>query len=247
MPDKTTRPLGYTELWERMRRVLAVEGNQTYTGWVDEHLPPDGHFTTDGQPQLLFGYVLEGLGITPEQVVADLLPHNAIEPREIFAAAGFPLTSEAGWLAEGSWVYEIRSVYWSHCIGALRDNSSDDGWVPQDALPLAEVEGTVDRVPVDVTAITATFPTTPPPGVADASFYEVGYQVWMEAAEQAGEGTTWTVSRSTFSLDDVPVDVAPGDDHACAAILVDYRWYVIERDGDTVRARLVPIDGDEDE
>ncbi len=242
MPDKTMRTLGYTELWQQMRRVLAVEGNQTYTGRVDEHLPPDGHFTTDGQPQLLFGYVLAGLGVTPEDVVADLLPHNATEPREIVAAAGLPLTTEAGWLAEGSWVCEIRSVYWSHCIGELQDNRSEERWVPQDALSLAEVDGTVSRVPVDVTAVTATFPTTPPSGTGDAADSQVGYQVLMEAAEQAGEGTNWTVTRSTFCVDEVPVDVSTEDDHVCAAILADYRWYVIERDGDTVRTRLAPID-----
>jgi hypothetical protein len=279
MPDKTTRTLGYTELWERMRRALAVEGDQCDCGWTDEHEPPPGHFSEDGQPRLLLGYVLAGLGVTPEQVVAQLLPHNATEPREIFAAAGFPLTAEAGWLAEGSWLYEIRSVFWSRCIGELREYGPDEpGWVPQDGVTLAEAElareldqdeldalgvdgmrlqaelghtVTVADIPqlapVDVTAITATFPSTPPPELADAPDFRVGFDAWLEAAELATGWTAETVTRSTFEVDSVPVDASSDDDTVCAAILVDYRWYVIERDGDTVRARLVPIDGDEDE
>jgi hypothetical protein len=274
MADETTRTLGYTELWERMRRVLTVEGDQCECGWVDEHEPPPGYFTEDGEPWLLFGYVLAGLGVTPEQVVADLLPHNATDPREMFAAAGFPLTSEAGWLAEGSWVYEIRSVYWSRCIPEPVESGPDKpGWVPQDAVTLAEVDGareldqdeldalgvdgmrlqaelgrpvTVADVPqpvrVDVTAITAPFPTTPPPDLADASDFRIGFDAWLEAAEKVDGWSAEAVMHSTFDVGTVPVNASSEDDTVCAAILVDYRWYVIERDGDVVRARLVPID-----
>ncbi|EWM19698.1 hypothetical protein [Kutzneria sp. 744] len=246
MTDKTVRVVGYTELWERMRRVLAVEGDQTYVGWIESE-PPPAYFGQDGQPDMLFGHVLAGLGTTPEQVTADLLPHNESEPRTIFAAAGFPLTVEAGWLAEGVWIYEMRSVYWTRCIGKREDHTADKpDWVTQDAVPLAEIEGTSGEVPVDVTAITAAVPTTRPSAMTISWARQIGYNVWMRAAEQAGEGTTWTVTRATFDVDSVPVDASAADDNVCAAILVDHRWYVIERCGDTVRARLVPIDGHDD-
>ena len=142
MPDRIIRALGYTELWERMRRALHVEGEQTICGWSEEEDPPE-YFARDGQPDTLLGYVLAGLGVGPEQVVADLLPYNVVEPREIFAAAGFPMTATAGWLAEGAWVYEMRGVWWTSCIGELTAyGPGERGWVPQDAVTLAEIEGT---------------------------------------------------------------------------------------------------------
>lgn len=94
--------------------------------------------------------------------------------------------------------------------------------------------------PLDVTAITATFPTTLPEHLADMAgqaAYVIGYQVWMEAAEAAGEGTTWTITDSTFEVGETPVEADEADNNVCAAILVNGTWYVIERDGDTVRAR----------
>jgi hypothetical protein len=243
LPDRTTRVLGYTELWERMRRALAVEGDQTEHGWIEcEQVPT--YFSLDGQPDLLLGHVLAGLGIAPERVVAELLPYNGSGPDEIFGAAGFPLTAMAWSLAEGAWMYEIRGVLWSRCIGKLIDYGSDNrDWVPQDAVTLAEAEGTAGQLsPVDVTAIIATYPAAPPPEFADWPDFQIGYEVWRHAAEQAGEGTTWTISRSSFDLNTVPVDAYSGDPGVYAGILVDHRWYVIFRDGDTVRARRFEID-----
>jgi hypothetical protein len=244
MPAKDMRTLGYTELWERMRRVIAVEGNQTLYGWSEDEDPPE-YFNSDGEPENLCAYVLSGLGVDPVQVSADLLPHNVSEPREIFAAAGFPLTVQAGWLAEEVWVWEMRGKWWIYCIGELTAYDPDaPGWVPQDAVTLAEVEGTAgpERLtPEDVTAITATIPAMLPDHLADKDDYVIGYDLWMEAAERAGEGTAWTITKSTFDVSGVPVDASTGDPNVCAAVLVNYRWYAIERDGDTIRARLAPL------
>jgi len=193
---------------------------------------------------LLFAHVLAGLGVTPERFVADLLPYNDSMPADIFAAAGYILTEVASEFTDRQTSRETRGVYWSEGIGELTAFGPKHlHWTLQDEVSLAEMEGTAGTwqpTPETITAITAPFPATPPSDMADAPDFQVGYEVWMRAAEQAGEGTTWTIVRSTFEVDSAPVDASTDDDNVCAAILVNYRWYVIERDDDTVRARVVP-------
>jgi len=199
--DTTPRTLGYTELWDRMRRALAVEGDQALCGWTESE-PPPAYFSPDGRPRTLLGHVLADLGVSPDQVVANLLPDNHSDPEVIFAAAGFPLTAVASTLAVGAWCDEMRGVLWTGCIRTLDDlGPYSPGWLPQDAVPLADVEGTAGSDPVDITAITATFPATQPPGLAGAPDFQLGYEAWMQAAERAGAGTAWTISRSTFEVD----------------------------------------------
>jgi hypothetical protein len=156
------------------------------------------------------------------------------------------MTATAGWLAEGAWVYEIRGVWWTSCIRELTAYVPDErGWMPQDAVTLAEIEGTDGPgqiTPQDIMAITATIPAARPDDPANEDDRVLGHQLWMDAAKQAGEGTTWTVARFGFGTSTVPVEAHWDDPSVCAAVLVNHRWYVIKREGDTVRASLVPID-----
>ena len=90
--------------------------------------------------------------------------------------------------------------------------------------------------PVDVTTITAIIPAVLPNHLADSSCYVIGYELWMEAAQLVGEGVAWSVTRSTFDVSTVEVDADSEDPNVCAAIMVYGTWYVIVRDGDTIRA-----------
>ncbi|MFI9387642.1 cytochrome P450 [Kutzneria sp. NPDC052558] len=70
VPDKVIRPLGFTELVARLRHVLIFEGDTAICGWDNEFEPPPGYFNeNDGTPDGLFGHVLAGLGVRPEQVL----------------------------------------------------------------------------------------------------------------------------------------------------------------------------------
>jgi hypothetical protein len=52
-------------------------------------IPPE-YFLPDGQPDTLLGYVLAGLGVGPEHVVADLLPYNTVDPARSSPPQAFP-------------------------------------------------------------------------------------------------------------------------------------------------------------
>jgi hypothetical protein len=110
--DEDQRPLGYTELRERMLQVLAETGDKTIA-WPDNGTNPP--YFQDGSPLALLGCVLAGLGVYPTRL-GGLTHYNDRHPVRTFPAAGFALTEQAAQAAGTVWALEMREHPWSECI-----------------------------------------------------------------------------------------------------------------------------------
>ena len=113
LSGEAMRPLGYTELRERMLRVVAEKGDQVMM-WPHERTDPPPYFL-NGEPVTLLGFVLAGLGVNPTQL-GRLAHYNNHHPEHMFPSAGFALTEQAVEAADTVWVLEMRKHPWSRCI-----------------------------------------------------------------------------------------------------------------------------------